>query len=45
MHRIALCYLRLLIQDRRYQTVAVQSSIYGGWLLQRPNSNNRKPFA
>ena len=37
MNRIALCYLRLLIQEQRYKTIAVQSSIYGGWLTQRPS--------
>ena len=36
MHRIALCYLRLIIQAQRYKTIAVQSSIGGGWLTQRP---------
>lgn len=37
MNRIALCYLRLIIQVQRYKTMAVQSSVYGGWLTQRPS--------
>lgn len=35
MNRIALCYLRLIIQAQRYKTIAVHSSIGGGWLAQR----------
>jgi len=36
MSRISLHYLRLILRDRRYQTLAVTSSILGGWLVQRP---------